>query len=83
MAAINPFDAADLNNLSEAQHILRWYAKLSDAMKQRCIDTIENDEAVLVFINRGQEHSEHDTNGDFDPDVLDDLARRMTRKSSL
>jgi hypothetical protein len=81
MTAINPFDAADLSNLVEAQYILRWYAKLSDAMRQRCVDTIEDSEAVLVFINRAQDHSDHD-NGDFDPDALDDLAQRMIQKAS-
>jgi hypothetical protein len=81
MTAINPFDAADLTKLNEARQILNWYAKLSDAMKQRCVDTIKDNEAVLVFINRAQDHSDHD-NGDFDPDALDDLAQRMIQKSS-
>ena len=79
--AVNPFDAADLSNLVQAQQILRWYAKLSPVMKQRCVDMIKNDEAVLVFINRVQEHGNHD-NGDFDPDALDDLAQRMIQKAS-
>ena len=82
MTAINPFDAADLSDLVEAQHVLRWYAKLSDGMKQRCVDTIEDNDAVLEFINRAQEHNEHDTNGDFDPEIVDDLARRLIEKLS-
>jgi hypothetical protein len=79
---INPFDAADLSKLNEAQQILRWYATLSDVMKQRCVDTIKNDEAVLVFINQAQEHIQHDTDGDFDPDALYDLAQRLIQKLS-
>ena len=79
--AINPFDAADLSKVDEAQQILRWYATLSDTLRQRCVDTIKNNEAVLVFINHAQEHSDHD-NGDFDPDALDDLAQRMIQKAS-
>jgi hypothetical protein len=51
-------------------------------MKQQCVDTIKNNEAVLVFINRAQDHSIQDTNGDFDPDVLDDLSERMIKKLS-
>lgn len=80
MTAINPFDAADLTNYVEANHILNWYAKLpSDAMKQRCVDTIVDVQAVKAFIRDAREHLQQHP-GDFDADALDDLDTRISAR---
>lgn len=79
MTAINPFDAADLTNYIEANHILNWYARLSDSMRQRCVDTILDTTAVMEFIGQAHIHLQHNPD-DFDVDALNDLAERMQRK---
>ena len=76
--AVNPFDAADLTRLDEAVHILNWYARCTSVMRQRCVDTIVDDAAVITFLSIAAEHSEHSY--DFDTDALRDLAERMRRK---
>lgn len=79
MTPINPFDEADLSNLAEARHLLQWYARLSESMRQRCVDTIQYDQAVLAFLRNATEHAQHMPD-DFDPNVLIDLTRRMLEK---
>lgn len=75
----NPFDAANLENYVAANHILNWYAHLSDNMKQRCVDTIQDDHAVLEFLRQATTHLQHGGNM-FDSDALLDLSRRMLEK---
>lgn len=75
----NPFDAANLENYTEANHILNWYARLSDGMRQRCVDTIQDDHAVLKFLRQSTAHMQH--GGDhFDANAIRDLSRRMLEK---
>lgn len=76
MTAINPFDAADLTNYIEANHILQWYARLSPAMKQRCVNTIIDTVAVVEFIGQATQHLQHSPD-DFDVTALNDLAQRI------
>lgn len=79
MTAINPFDAADLTNYIESNHILNWYARLSPALKQRCVDSIIDTTSVIEFIGQATQHLEHSPN-DFDKEALNDLAMRILEK---
>ena len=79
MATTNPFDAASLDNYTEANHVLNWYARLSPSMRQRCVDTIENNGAVLQFLRNATAHLQHGNNA-FDADAIRDLSVRMLQK---
>ena len=81
MTAVNPFDAANLEVYQEANHILNWYAGLTDDMKQRCVNTILDTDAVLEFIGQATIHLRHHPD-DFDREALDDLHTRMWARMS-
>ena len=76
---INPFDAADLQDLVEARHVVRWYEQLSETMRQRCIETIIDDTAMLAFLRHASTHAQHNPR-DFNADVIIDITRRMLEK---
>jgi hypothetical protein len=78
-APINPFDEAQLDDYDEAQHLLQWYARLSESMRQRCVDTIIDNEGMLAFLRQATAHSRHSP-GDFNSEVIIDLTRRMLEK---
>lgn len=76
---MNPFDATNVNNIVEVNHVLQWYALLSEAMRQRCVDTIVDDQRMLAFLRQATAHLQHDPDA-FDADVIIDLTRRMLAK---
>lgn len=81
MTAVNPFDAANLTVYQEANHILNWYARLTPALRQRCVDTILDTDAVLEFIGQATQHLEHNPE-DFNQEALDDLHKKMWARMS-
>lgn len=78
---MNPFDAADLTQLIQAQHIMAWYQRLTPAMRQQCVDTIVDTQAVMEFIGQAIQHVQHDPH-DFDSAALGDLAARLQERMS-
>lgn len=73
---VNPFDAADLADFYQVQHILQWYKRLSPSLRQRLVDTVINRQALWEMLGQAWQHQEHSI-GDFDPDILLDLQRRL------
>lgn len=76
---MNPFDEANLDSYDEASHLVKWYALLSESMRQRCVDTIQDNEAMLAFLRNATAHAQHSP-GDFDTNIIIDLTRRMLQK---
>lgn len=79
---LNPFDAATLSKLDEAEHILNWYAQLSSSLRDRVVADIVNKRAVWIMTEQALDHVHHTALSPFDEKVLIDLQDRLSKHTS-